>query len=176
MSTYWIPRDCLGRCGAPNVGDLVAYEYRPWRVVDIRSGVDHPDGSGRILTVLRLRPVDATVADGASRDVHRGSVYRSDLPRVLPEHYALCVRCGDLMPCREMVAEKSANQAMKVMSRYEVPGVCPACGDPVTSRMRSETFPNVVVPLGSDVTFHMGRRYCRVAAERYRVRCGELES
>jgi hypothetical protein len=92
---------------------------------------------------------------------------------VLDEHYGLCVHCNELLPCRATMARRAAEFAAKRMQAYETPGVCPACQEPVTHRQDSETFPNVVVPVGPVVTFHAGRRKCRAAMELYRERAGQ---
>jgi hypothetical protein len=172
----WYARDTESGFKAAKEGDLVAYQYRPWRVISIREDYEHPKYPGSSCTVLQLRPIEATVTDGANLDIHRGWRSRYSLPEVLTAHYALCVHCGDLMPCREQMAERASTAVMKAMEMYETPGICPACGDPVTHRMQSETFPNVVVPLGAPVTFHMGRRGCARSAEKYRERCNQPES
>jgi hypothetical protein len=65
------------------------------------------------------------------------------------------------------VAEKSA----KNMARFETPGVCPACSEPVSARQKSITFDgNVEIPGGAPVTYHVGRGGCRGEAARYEER------
>lgn len=168
MIGNWYPRD-RNIDTKPVEGSIVGYEFRPWRVIDIRRDVEHPDYPGRLFTVLRLRPIDATVVEGSNRDIHVGGTSGYRFPQVLSDHYALCVRCGDLMPCREQVADRVIERMRRKSARYEIPGVCPACGEPVTERQKSTTLANTVIPSGPPVTFHAGRHRCRDAMERYLV-------
>ena len=171
---YWFPESAQrGKHAEP--GCIVAYDFKPWLVVDMRHGVKHKDHPDLTYTVYRLRPVDATAADDADRDIHRG--WHGYLgPTVLREHYGLCIHCNELLPCREVMAERAAIDAQKRMARYETPGICPACAEPVTHRQESETLPNMVVPLGPPVTFHAGRKMCRRELGKYRDNVGQPES
>ena len=154
----------------PEPGCLIAHDFKPWRVIDIRYNVERNDLK---YTVYRMRPVDA--GDNANQDIHWGWTGYSK-PEVIREHYSLCVHCGELPPCREVLAERTSDRAQKRMARYEMPGVCPACEEPVTHRQERETFPNTVVPLGPAVTFHAGRRKCRAEMERYRRDCAQPDA
>lgn len=167
----WRPQDANFRVNA-EPGSIVAFNFKPWRVIDIRTGVEHRDHPGITYTVYRLRPIDA--GDCADRDEHRGWTPRSLGPIVLNDHYGLCVHCGELLPCREIMAARAAADAAREMARFDTPGVCPACQEPVTHRQAHETFSaNVMVPLGPPVTFHAGRRACRAEMEQYRQRLAE---
>lgn len=168
---YWAPHDAH-RFHKPEPGSIVAYDFKPWRLIDIRRDVEHRDHPGRKYIVYRLRPLDA--GDSSDRDEHRGWTYGG--PVVLDEHYGLCVHCNELLPCRATMARRAAEKAAERMKRYETPGVCPACQEPVTLRQEHETFPNVVVPIGPPVTFHAGRRKCRSAMERYRKQAVQPET
>lgn len=172
----WYPESC-DRGQAPTVGCVVAYEFKPWRVIDMRLSVPHPEHPDELFTVYQLRPADADAVDDADRDIHRGwrgtpSGYAG--PVVLREHYGLCVHCDELLPCREVMAERWAQENAKRMSRYETPGMCPACLQPVTTRQKSETLPNVVVPLGPPVTFHAGRKGCAHSLRKYREKVDSM--
>lgn len=173
---YWLPRDSdHGADVEP--GRIVAYRYLPWRLIsktlDTRPTAT-PTREKRYIYVIRPVDIDPTVA-AHSKDLHLvGSGYRP-FP-VLHEHYGLCVHCKELLPCRATIAERIAKRAASQMARYETPGVCPACQEPVTHRQASETFPNVMVPIGPPVTFHAGRRACRHAMDEYRVKVGQPES
>lgn len=168
---YWLP-DAVDRTKhLPEPGDIVAgTNFKPWLVVDVTEGVPHRDNPGVDYTVYQLRPVEA---DDNKRDIHRGWVYGG--PTVLIEHYGLCVDCGELTPCRAVMAARVAKRSADRMARYETPGVCPRCLEVVTHRQKRETFPNFVVPGGAPVTFHAGRRKCRYAMERYRDQVGQQE-
>lgn len=168
---WWRCHDTEG-WRTPEPGDLVAYDFKPWRVIDIREDVEHRDNPDATYTVYRMRPVGE---DSANRDIHIGWTHHRH-PDVIREHYGLCVHCGELLPCREIMAERAAERDMKNMARYDTPGICPSCEEPVTHRQASETFPNVVVPIGPLVTFHAGRKKCRRALEDYRVKAAQPES
>ena len=99
-------------------------------------------------------------------DVHAHSPHAQPFP-VLREHYGLCVHCNELLPCRAQESDWAVTRSTRRMGRYDLPGVCPACEEPVTARQASQTFPNTVVPGGPPVTFHTGRKHCRYAAQRY---------
>lgn len=169
---YWVPDNSQRYKSKPEAGDLVAWDFKPWRVIDIREGVPHKDNPGASYTVYRMRPVDA--GDSNKRDIHRGWTWGG--PPVLNEHYGLCIHCGELTPCRATMAERAAKEAVKRMARYDTPGVCPECQEPVTHRQERETFPNIVMPGGPPVTFHAGRRKCRYAMNRYRDKVGQQEA
>lgn len=92
--------------------------------------------------------------------------------RTLPEHYAVCSRCGELPPCREVHNEKIAERATE---RFEqqmaiMPGCCHDCHEPITRRQKSYGFPgpNLVRPdLGDNsALFHL-RESCRSGLRAY---------
>lgn len=185
---YWSPNDVNNNLPFER-GALVAWDFKPWRVVDFKRDVEPRDSDKDRekyeYFVVILRPDGADLDQTASSDdLHlRGSEHRGfwkdPLARAfdrLHEHYALCVHCGELSPCRDRMAERQADKQAAYMSRYETPGVCPACMEPVTHRQAHETFPNIHVPLGPDVTFHAGRRACRHEMERYRGQVGQPET
>lgn len=105
-----------------------------------------------------LRPAHITSDDPRARDHDKSYSIRSSSFRwyVYPdEHYPVCATCGDPMPCREQTASDEAVAEMKHMARFETPGVCPACQEPITGRQKSRAFhENMIVPLGPPVTFH----------------------
>lgn len=172
---YWFPRD-IDHAAEVEPGRIVAYQYQPWRLIS-KTPDKRPEAAAtgrRWIYVLRPVDVDPTVA-AHTKDRHfSGDGYRA-FP-VLREHYGLCVHCQELLPCRASIAAEMAAREAKQMSLYETPGVCPACQEPVTHRQESETFPNVMVPLGPPVTFHAGRRKCRYAMEDYRGKVGQPKS
>jgi hypothetical protein len=89
----------------------------------------------------------------------------------LPEHYAVCVSCGELAPCTEITSERAAERVMERFERLAnvMPGCCWGCSEPITSRQKVFWFPgpNVWLPTAPDgVRIHQ-RRSCWSAAERY---------
>jgi hypothetical protein len=166
----------------PAAGALVAYEHQVWRVVSFTRRPPELWSDEACAMVARygphyephaivLRQLD--VSDdpkNRGRDLHLESRgYRWD---VYPdEHYPVCASCMEPMPCRERTAERESKAAAERMGRFEMPGVCPACAKPVSSRQKSMTFPdNLEVPGGPPVTFHVGRYGCRGSAARYEER------
>ena len=99
--------------------------------------------------------------------------------RVLPEHYAVCSRCGEPMPCRELRGQWRANwelkRARELMSIPE--GACWYCRKPISSRQRSVTFPgdNLKLPGGPPVMFHIGIYECRRSALDYQEKWVKAE-
>lgn len=176
--TYWFPLGAQVKWGAPAVGDVVALDHEAWRVVEVTDldpanwrDVDRLYPAGKQKAV-RLRPVrlvnEPDPVKAASADVHYGALHVGTW-RVFPdpEHYPVCVCCGTPMPCRVEVGRKIAEDAVKLMGRYEMPGACPACEQPVTARQRSLTFAeNLKVPGGPPVTFHL-RGKCIGTAQQY---------
>lgn len=164
----------------PPVGQLIALDRKPWRVLTVEDvpadewSDEHRDRwlDDNMPDPWHYRPFEVVVEDAFGQ---RGRLTVG--PRhfaswhVLPEHYAVCVSCGELAPC---LHHTSMLAAQRVMKRVEhdmqiLPGCCPACQEPITSRQESVTFPgeNLLVPLGyPDPTFHL-RRACRSGAERY---------
>lgn len=181
---YWHCADVDHR--PVEVGCLVAWDFKPWRVVSFRKDEERREADEEHYdywyVVLRPAGEDMTWT-ASSKDVHlRGSVWprskdplRGSFDR-LHEHYGLCVHCGELLPCRDRMAERAAERAAARDKCYESAGVCPHCQEAVTHRQESETFPNAYVPLGPPVTFHAGRRACRYAMEKYRELVGQPES
>lgn len=90
---------------------------------------------------------------------------------VLPEHYAVCAVCGDLAPCRghreTEVAKAASERVEKDMA--VLPGFCPACNEPITSRQATHIFPgpNLLNPLAEDIVRYHARQKCRGGAVRY---------
>lgn len=115
--------------------------------------------------VVELEPVSGGrkrrhLGAGGRRSVH-WDVYED------PEHYPICACCGGPTPCRWQEAKKAGEQAVRTMTRFELAGVCPACGEVVTKRQRSFTWPdNVEVIGGPPVTFHT-RSHCWSSAREY---------
>ncbi|MFF8997110.1 hypothetical protein ACF1GW_30750 [Streptomyces achromogenes] len=126
-------------------------------------------------TTWRGRPMAiqlVPVADPKTEPIHliTPGDYQWD---VLPEHYSVCVACGELPPCRHELAEQEAD---RIAARSEVlmaipAGHCLACADPITSRQQATRFPGPNLwrpdlPENSAV-FH-ARNECSESREQYR--------
>jgi hypothetical protein len=175
-----------GRSGRPEVGAVVAYDRRAWEVRHVSDAEPTPDEQERLdayrepyrdqmlpyrVTLRRLHGAPHERENSAGEIGLRARVgaYRP-FPVYPNGRVPLCSCCGHPWPCLE--ADQQA-QAAKELKRAEkalrlLPGCCPACEEPVTSRQRSITFggPNVQNPLAEGPTFHL-RRACRHAAAAY---------
>lgn len=165
----------------PTVGALIAVRREPYRVVEVRDvepidwadkhrdvwikqGMPDPWILAPFTVVLQPLP------SGRRQHVEVGPLV-SLWFETLPEHYAVCVSCGELAPCREVTAERAAVREMARFARLAavLPGCCWACNEPVTSRQESVTFAgdNLLMPTAPpSPTFHL-RRSCRGAAAHY---------
>jgi len=147
----WMPTRQVA--GMPKVGDIIAINcddlrYRPWLLSRLEQ---REDGSWSMI----LREPGAP--DLASSDMHHIASPR--LPNrhvsILPQRYALCSCCGELMPCSHEVEDRTVEAMINRAHRYETAGTCPACGEVVSDRQQSIRFDiNLHVPLGPPVTFH----------------------
>lgn len=171
----WHPLGAVAQRGNPEIGALVAVDHAVYRVREIRPkpGVDWDEqaveyvkhyGTKAAPVNVIVRPARIAGDDPKLRgkDIHLRAYSQLTRWWVYPhEHYPICSGCGEPMPCRETLAIEASARAAKFMGRYELPGVCPACGSPVTKRQGFRTFDeNLYVPLGPPVTFHAGRRAC----------------
>lgn len=186
----WQPAitDGLALTRLPAVGALIATTRtrKPVRVVmvDIVDSADWtdeerdawqragmPDPWDRRPVRVRVAPVDGSAEFGYRvQPWHWASWWAP-----LPEHYAVCSACGELAPCQHLTAEWAAVAAVTAQDKQDVrllPGCCPGCGEPITSRQHSVTFagPNLLSPLAhDDPTFHLRRR-CVTSAAHYEER------
>jgi hypothetical protein len=156
----------------PDVGDLLPIEHAVWRVIDVHDLPEHQQEERRQSFVVVLRQVGAG-DDVRDRDMDR-HLQGPDWHfwDVYPDaHYPVCASCQEPLPCREQTAARVSAESAKWMTRYETPGVCPACQEPVTRRQESLTWSdNLEVLGGPPVTYHVGRRGCRLSAARYEER------
>lgn len=135
----------------PKVGDLVANDYRAWRVTAVSVNDEQ--------LTLRVRP-DYDLK-GDEYEITASSRQSWD---ILPEHYSICARCNELQPCREQTAEYVAGVEANTATRYETAGICPACLEVTTARQATITFDeNTMTPLGPPVTFHLRSKCLRSA-------------
>lgn len=165
----WRPYGARTIWSRPEPGSLVAtrravfriIEYRPYHA-DQWTADDHERvrqyGPEAAPYHIVLRPAHITSDDPRARDHDKSYTIRSSHYRwhvYSDEHFPVCATCGDPMPCREQTASEETAAELKHMTRFETPGVCPACREPITARQKFRMFEeNVIVPLGSPVTFH----------------------
>lgn len=165
------------------VGALVPLWHQVWRVMSVRPKpqVDwteqerqQRDSERRLPMLLEvphrmvLRPAEQDPDVTAStHDLHLSVNAKYALECYPGEHYPICARCHEPLPCREKIANDQVAAAMRKIERYSFPGVCPACEKPVTRREWAGTYEiNRVVPGGPPVTFHL-RKECADELNRF---------
>lgn len=179
---------------APDV--IVVWEQQPYRIVEVTERpVDlwdakyekkfqdaleqwdrYPRGERPEKTTWNGRPMAFVLQrDGKPKDkpLHLEGP-ASHTWDVLPEHYAVCAACGELVPCRHALAEQQADQEA---ARADVvmdipPGHCLGCGEYVSPRQQAARFPGPNLwrpdlPEHSAV-FH-ARQDCSSAVDRYQL-------
>lgn len=171
---HWTPMGAVDR-PQPQPGALLPFEHRVWRVVAAEA---RRDDDGSDLWHVRLRPVDADDSadpvEAARTEVGlvSGATFRW---ATYPDgHYPVCAECREPLPCRERMAKRVSAYEANRLDRHSHPGICPECLEPITQRQQSVTFPNVIVPGGAPVTFHLRRR-CRASAQYYEERAVRLD-
>lgn len=175
-------------------GVLIIYDRKPWRVLEVTERPDdlwgarleerwrwaveswerNPQGERPERATWRARPFAiALVPDRQpnAKPVHLAAPgdHRWD---VLPEHYSICIACGELPPCRHAEADWEATQQMARASvLMDIPvGACLGCGEAITGRQKAQRYPgpNLWRPDLSDgsAVFH-ARQECVGDADRY---------
>lgn len=173
-------------------GRIVILKREPYRVIETRE-VDPANWPDKYLekwtgqgcpdpATWCYRPVVLVLRD--ERDDTAKALHvqcpASTTWRTLPEHYAVCRRCGEIPPCREVhneaIAERAAERFEEQMAI--MPGCCHSCREPITSRQKFYRFtgPNLIRPdLGSDsALFHL-RGSCRSGLQGYDKRWAAAE-
>lgn len=170
----WYPYGAREQYGFPDIGVLIALDHAVYR---LRSIEPRPEdlwgeqghhwvklyGNKGTPHAAVIRPAQFTGEDARLFRKDRHLLVCAVMQwHVYPcEHYPVCSQCGEPVPCRESEATEQAQRAAKLMSRYEIAGICPACQTPVADRQSSRTFDvNFYMPGGPPVTFHSGRREC----------------
>lgn len=150
--------------GAPEVGDLMvcgATETEPGSPRRIVSVVESERG-GRAAWIVEHTALDAEPTTSDRTTI--GFWHDIGWPR-RPEHFPVCARCRELMPCQHAVIDRIATHSAEEMERFSDPSVCPACREPITLRQKTITFDRNLHGFGT-VTFHL-RKKCAGAARVY---------
>jgi hypothetical protein len=168
-------------------GDVVGIRYGAWRVVEvrIRADVDLTDEDREHM--LRFKPefreqhrpyaVVLTHVAGPNLMSRRGRIHLEGSRRdwmLLGERHAVCSCHGHPWPCQDADRDRvAAMQAAALEQKLAkaIPGVCPACGQPITTRQRSVLYPgeNLDVPGGPEPCYHT-RGACWSDAVAYELR------
>jgi hypothetical protein len=146
-------------------GMILARDHAVYRVIEKHPKPEDETFPWRII----LRPIAITGDDPRDRDHDQPFKVRAGLRyyTFADEHYPLCAKCLEPLPCREQMAEQVAASTAKTLDLYSEAGVCPSCSERVTPRQDSITWQeNIVNPFGPPVTFHL-RRKCHWDAVGY---------
>lgn len=155
--------------------DLWGEKYEQWFANEVASWERWQRGDKPEKATWRSRPFMVQIvpaADPKTKPLHLRTP-ASYTWTVLPEHYAICVACGELPPCRHELAEREADErAAHADVLMDIPpGHCLGCGEFVTARQTAARFPgpNLWRPDLPDnsAVFH-GRQECSHAVFRYR--------
>lgn len=194
---YW-DRVALAKYVQLQPGMLIVWDRKPYRILEIREKPDDlwperfEEGFARDVraweaaaperrgerperATWRYRPVNLVIVPAdrpTAKPTHLVGLARQQWD-VLPEHYAVCVACGELPPCSHELAEHEIDMAMaKSEDLMQVkPGCCLGCTEPITSRMKAVRFPgpNLWRPdFGNDSAVFHARQECADAVYRYR--------
>jgi heme/copper-type cytochrome/quinol oxidase subunit 2 len=167
---WWKPWGAVRIDGLPEIGAVVAFEHAVWTVLAVSVLLDDDGDLPAAPThTLALRCL------GNRESERHVPTHRYDWWWTYPEgRYPLCSCCGEPSPCRAQLACTAAEIEVARMRRYDLPGVCPACGACVRPEDEQVTFElNLEVPLGQPVTFHLSDPACACEADRYAQRCAE---
>lgn len=143
--------------GKLTAGQLVIWDRQPHRVIEVREVQPLDEGT----RYSRLMAVVARHEERPKGESVHLRAPASALWRTLPEHYFVCRLCHELPPCTHVHTEAVMERAAELMEEQMsiLPGMCHACGEPITRRQRSFTFPgpNLIRPdLGDNsARFHM---------------------
>ncbi|WP_134324551.1 hypothetical protein [Cumulibacter soli] len=173
----------------PEEGDLVAWNYAAWRVAHVRTNDPTEEQAARINAYSepfrdRRLPYSVTLTRlHGPKNRHENS--RGDLGLTIdPSHgggfwwfykserIPLCSCCGHPYPCKAAVDDKRAERAGEALDRkmaWSQPGVCYACGEPITRRMKAGRVgtEHAEIPGFPAPSWHVGRGRCAVAMHRY---------
>lgn len=165
-------------------------ELAPGQIVELLASkhkgfylVQHVKDEGEKLTLDVLPETAWDITDPVarkhkSRALEFNKTYRH-LVKIVPAHAPICRECGMMWPCSHHKETAQVNQMMNEVEweerkreraretrrlarlRYETPGICPACQQPVTYGQPSQTFTtNAVIAGGPPVTYHVSRHCC----------------
>jgi hypothetical protein len=175
-----------GRRTRPGVGAVVAYDRRAWEVRHIDDAEPTDDERERLAGYTQpfrdqMQPYRVTLRrlhgaqherENSAGDIGlrvRAAAY-DPLPEYPDGRVPLCSCHSEPWPCLEADQQAQAAKELRAAERVlrVLPGCCPACEEPVTSRQKAITFggPNVRNPLAEGPTFHL-RKKCWGAAARY---------
>ncbi|OIH85994.1 hypothetical protein BLJ79_04150 [Arthrobacter sp. UCD-GKA] len=151
----------------PKVGDVIAHDFAAWTITEIWPKDDK--------SIYRVKLALAYGMHETREGTIRLSRYQFRALEIYPVgRVPLCSCCGHPAPCRISEAERVSSEVMEVtekrMARAGIPGICYACGEVISNRQGSITYPadegNVQLPGYPSPRFHT-RRECADARYAY---------
>lgn len=149
--------------GRPEVGEVVAFEMRAWVVTHAadaeleeeelaRFAMERWEGDAyqkRLPYMLTLRRLHGPKYEGENNVQEVGfrvpAFNRHAWEKYDESRVPLCSCCGHPWPCLNLDATVEAQKTAEVMdqklAKAGVPGTCYACGEPITTRQGSVTYP-----------------------------------
>lgn len=148
-------------------GEVIAYDFGAW----IITGIHADDAKTTYALDLKCLYGEHKGREGTLKLSRHG--FRS-IARYAAGRVPLCSCCGNPAPCRIAEAERVASASMALleirMARAGVPGICYACGEVITNRQESLTYPpdegNIQLPGYPSPRFHL-RGQCSNARWNY---------
>lgn len=181
----------------PEVGQLIAWRYATWRVLEVtpRADVDLSDEDRTTMNgwkseyrdtarpyAMVIRHERGPILIDQPQRLHDGTVTvhlgipagRRQSWHIVDERYAVCACCNHPHPCQEYAMERVADAEAERLARLldsHAPGVCMACREPVTTRQKVIVFPepSPLVPGAPGPTFHANRWECWRGARSYEL-------
>jgi hypothetical protein len=162
MNSLWKPWGAVRADGVPTLGALVADDHVVWEVASVVDLVPRADWPG---TRTHRLGMESRTGPPVVRQATTGPY---SAWWTYPGRFPVCSCCGEPAPCRVQLREDTVERELARMRRFETPGQCPACGEPVRKDQPAVRFPvNLEVPLGPPVTYHVGSTRCQLAAVDY---------
>lgn len=189
----WFPAGTRAKHGRLAVGDLIAVERAAWRVMHVADAEPTQEERERVFRLkperqAEMRPYMVTLRRAHGAEVEHENEFQECAMRVSAgawnrwDHYdedrvPLCSCCGHPWPCIVTDAMKESTRASEVMERKMAnarPGCCYSCGEVISHRQGSMTYPepNVEIPGFPAPRFHT-RNAChegRYQYEKHRAR------
>jgi hypothetical protein len=157
----WMPAGVTrgyGRGPRPEVGETVAYDRGAYIVTHVADAelrdneMSMTSALPYVLTLRRLHgPVSEYENDRQERGVRIARGSSTTFERYAEGRVPLCSCCGHPWPCLNLDAAEAAKQEAKIMgdklAKAGIPGTCYSCGEPITTRQESVTYPEPNVEL-----------------------------
>lgn len=144
----------------PVVGDIIALDYAAWKITEIWPKDDKSSYRVNLELAHGTHQLSGSTIKCDRWQFRTIDVYPSG-------RVPLCSCCGHPFPCRTAEAERISGEVMEEteqrMARAGIPGICYGCGEVISTRQGSLTYPsdegNVQLPGYPSPRFHT-RKEC----------------